>query len=672
MRRVASVALLFVLGAVASGAHAQGTAAPATPKDADRTAPAAPPKAPTSDAASASRGESMRNYHQALLDRRLGGFQLLKLDDVRDRAAEGEDLLREGRTDEAIAKLTELVESPKFEPFAESEPGRAAIFGLGDALATAGAYDAARAYLRSLLGMKGAWDQSYAVYARRATKRLVEIALESGRLDDGVKDLEMVPSTAPEEIRGDVSYLTGRAKEASGDADGAIAAYLTVPQTSRFWAQATYLAGLLHVEKGRMKEGEDLFCKVADPKRADRSTPVFADAKFFEVRDLARLGLGRVAHEQFRFDDSRYYYYLVPRDSDHLAEALYEAATSRYEKKDYEGARELLDELKTLQVHHPYEDEAWILDAYVDLAMCKFPDADRKLQRFLDLYSPVRDAARKIAQEDRGLRGLAKVARQGGDAGNVETSVTATPDAMRAIAALVRLDPAYRTVARRLQIIEHEEGGLRGASGQIGDMQKALATTGGVRAAVEDKSTEEEQIERAQAAVEGLRRELDELVAAGAPAPQVEPYKKELAALEQRLREAKAQRKTAAATDAGEGKDLPDLLRKDAQTASALMAKLDAARKDLEEAELVLARDALHRVDLRLSRLLRRARLGRIESVLGKKRALEVEIEAIADGYLPQDAVDSLESARYLKDNEEYWPFEGDDWPDEFVGGEGL
>jgi hypothetical protein len=83
-----------------------------------------------------------------------------------------------------------------------------------------------------------------------------------------------------------------------------------------------------------------------------------------------------------------------------------------------------------------------------------------------------------------------------------------------------------------------------------------------------------------------------------------------------------------------------------------------------------LAKDALHRVDLRLSRLLRRARLGRIESVLGRKRALEVEIEALNDGVLPGSALDSLDAARYLQDNEEYWPFEGDDWPDEFVGSE--
>ena len=31
-----------------------------------------------------------------------------------------------------------------------------------------------------------------------------------------------------------------------------------------------------------------------------------------------------------------------------------------------------------------------------------------------------------------------------------------------------------------------------------------------------------------------------------------------------------------------------------------------------------------------------------------------------------------LDAARYLGDDEEYWPFEGEDWADEYVGGEGL
>ena len=150
----------------------------------------------------------------------------------------------------------------------------------------------------------------------------------------------------PEETRGEIAYLNGRARQLAGDPDGAFAFYAQVTEKSRFWAQAVYLSGLIEVERGHCKEGENLFCKVADPARSAKTAPFFADEKFFAVRDLARLALGRVAHEQYRFDDARYYYYLVPQDSERLAEALYESATGRYEKKDYEAARELLDELE--------------------------------------------------------------------------------------------------------------------------------------------------------------------------------------------------------------------------------------------------------------------------------------------------------------------------------------
>ncbi|MGH7298396.1 MAG: hypothetical protein ACRELB_25880, partial [Polyangiaceae bacterium] len=150
---------------------------------------------------------------------------------------------------------------------------------------------------------------------------------------------------------------------------------------------------------------------------------------------------------------------------------------------------------------------------------------------------------------------------------------------------------------------------------------------------------------------------------------EVGPLRQQLAELKARLARAGAST-GAAASDVATGTDLPDLLRADATRGVELQSRIAVARRELGDAETALAKDALHRLDLRLSRLLRRARLGRIESVLGRKRALEVEVEAIRLGYLPQDAVDSLDAARYLEDNEEYWPFEGDDWPDEYVGSE--
>jgi len=613
----------------------------------------------------------MRAYHDAMAKRRLGSAEAMRQEEVAEKVADAEALVAAGRHEEAIAKMTELVEHPKFELVADLEQGRAALYLLGHALAQAGIHESARAYLRRSISSKGAWER-YGPYARRAVRRLVEIALETRAYQAGLKDLEAVPPTAPEEIRGEIAYVTGRAKEASGDPEGALAAYAQVPQTSRFWSQATYLSGLVHVERGRLREGENLFCKVADPKRQDRTTPVFADERFFAVRDLARLALGRVAHEQLRHDDARYYYYLVPRDSDRLAEALYEAATTRYEKKDYEGARELLDELKALKAHHRYEDEANVLDAYIDLALCRFPEADRKLVAFLKAYEPVRDAARRLGQSERGTRALLQAARSGADAGGGDSGASVTPDQLRAVAALVRVDPLYGEVARKRAVLDREATGLRAAMGQLGDMQRSLATAGGVRPATEDGGDPVAREKDARAALDGARRQIDDLEQARVPADKIAPFKKELAELEARLGAGGPGAAEAAAAQAGAGADLPELLRADATFAASLGRKLEGVRTELGAAESALAKDALRRLDLRLSRLLRRARLGRIESVLGKKRALEVEIEAINAGYLPKDALDSLDAARYLKDNEEYWPFEGDDWPDEFVGSEGL
>jgi len=621
-------------------------------------------------------GEVLHAYHEALARRRLGSQEQLTGDELHDRLAEVEDLQRAGRTDEAIARMVEMVEHPKFDAYTDTEDGRAAVWLLGDALASAGAYEPARAYLRRLVTGPSAW-QTPATFARRAVRRLVEIGMETGDPLTATVDLAGlagVPATIPDETRGDIAYITGRAHEAAGDPDGANAAYASVPRVSRFWAQATYLRGLISVEKRHFKEGEDLFCKVADPNRQDRTSATFGDEHYFAIRDLARLALGRVAHEQYRFDDARYYYYLVPRDSDRLAEALYEAATSRYEKKDYAGAHELLDDLATAggaTGHHRYEDEAMILGAYVDLAQCKFVDADKKLVAFLARYTPVRDGARRVEADEAAMRSVLVAAHTGSDAGGAEVvGSVISADTMRAIAALVRLDPAYEVVVRRRAVLEREASGVRAAMGEIGDIQQGLATNGGVRPAVELAETNAAQAEAARRAVDGIRHALDELEAAHASPARTTPLRAELTLLEARLAQAKQVATASLHATEQTGADLPDLLRADATHAAELSGRMDGLRASLASEETRLAKDALHRLDLRLSRLLRRARLGRIESVLGRKRTLEVEIEAINDGVIPKSAIDSLDAARYLTDKEEYWPFEGDDWPDEFIGSE--
>jgi hypothetical protein len=612
------------------------------------------------------RGAAMRAYQAALAAQKLGGSAALSADDVALALADAEQKLAAGRRDETIGDLVYLVESPRFEPFRSLDGGRNAVFLLGDALGRGGAGDPARAYLSPLL------DRSPPdVWARRAARTLVDLGLDSDHPEPFLEDLKKVGAGAPEELTSDIAYLAGRTKQRAGKDEEALGDFARVTPRSRFWAQATYLTGLVHVGHGRLKQGENQFCKVADVKQTPRAALAFGGGDFFEVRDLARLGLGRVAHEQFRFDDARYYYYLVPNDSQHLPEALYESANSRYEAKDYQGARDLLDEMRSRGDVSRYDDEVWVFDAYVDLALCKFPAADEKLKVFLAKYEPVRDAARRTAKDERALGDLLDAVRTGADPAALGGRGDAAP--LRALATALRDDPDFGHATLRLAELDHQMSGLRQTMAALDDSKTRLTSSKEVRprAAGALSGTAEERAERLDAQLGEVRRLIRQVRAAGGHAAEIQVLEQQLGELEARARDA-ARAERQVAPEAAGAAGLPELVGQDRTRASGLYAEADALRSGLLAAQRSAAKDALERLDLRLSRLLRRARLGRIETVLGKKRALEVEIEALSEGYLPQGAVDSLEAARYLRDDEEYWPYDGEDWADEYVGGEGL
>src|SRR5690606_34963227 len=144
-----------------------------------------------------------------------------------------------GRRDEAIALLAAVVEGGRFAPLAALEEGRAALYLLGDALGRAGAYDLARDYLGRLL-QGPARDGEY----RRAVARLVDLGLESGDPSPFVATLSALPAAPSPALGGDIAYLRGVLEERAGRPREALAAYLQVARESRFWAQATYRAGL--------------------------------------------------------------------------------------------------------------------------------------------------------------------------------------------------------------------------------------------------------------------------------------------------------------------------------------------------------------------------------------------------------------------------------------------
>jgi hypothetical protein len=648
-----------------SVAIAEGSAATSAPSPVPATPATAPGSslAPPIAAAPAARADfSLAAYHDALAQQRLDATAPLGTEQLGRIIEAAEAHLSAGRRDEAIAVLAAVVESARFAPLSELDEGRAATFWLGDALGRAGAYAMARSYLvRLVRSSKGdSWEH-------RAIGRLVDFALSSGDPAAFEAELETVHAASGASWAGDVSYLRGILQERAGEPREALSSFAAVPVNSRFWSQATYRAGLLEVEQGRLGAGERQFCRIADPKQTPSVAPLFGGNDFFEVRDLSRLALGRVAHEQYRFDDARYYYHLVPGDSGHLPEALYESATSRYEAKDYASAHALLAELEAMGGHHAYEDEAYILDAYVDLARCEFPRADQRLSAFLARYEPVLAAVRQLSHEPRALGTLL------GGSGEAQASELGwSPEVTDMLRAQIRVDPSYGRLTRQLADLEQQLGGLRFARADIGALSTALRGNDVVaRSASPIADSATDRVARLDEQTASARRLLREAERSK------EANSAELAAIRVELDAVEAEAVTLRGHGAGgepppEGGGLPEQLAREGALADRLTGELGDLRAALTLRRDTLAAEALMRFEKRLSRLVRRARAGRIETVLGRKRALELEVEALSQGFLPQGAVDSLDAARYLSDDEEYWPFDGEDWEDEYIGGEGL
>ena len=180
-------------------------------------------------------------------------------------------------------------------------------------------------------------------------------------------------------------------------------------------------------------------------------------------------------------------------------------------------------------------------------------------------------------------------------------------------------------------------------------------------------------LDMARMHVRALGEQLDALRAVGEQGKPVAEHERALGAiaerlhaLEQRAFMLRARARGPAGGGARSGKAVAVLLADDVQRMRALPARVAAVRQKLVAMASARAELALGELRERLNTLVRRARIGRIDAVMGSKRRVELQIESLAAGRFPAELHDPLRVQGLLDDDEEYWPFEGEDWPDEY------
>jgi hypothetical protein len=604
------------------------------------------------------------------------------LESLRRELAIGEGLLRDGAYENAAVALYAIVKSPRYSAFSDFVEFQNAEYDLAVSLSRAGAQGASLEIVDQILARGPA-----APYWGPAHRRAVDIAIDTRDYSGILARIEAIKTSdpIPPSAAGERSYLRGRAAYEAGkltDAEGELA---LISKKSRLYSSAVYLRGVIWARRQQFKESAQAMCEIAATEDNDKYTFV-VDDRYFTVKDLARLGLGRLAHEQGEYDDAYYHYFQIPDDSQYLSDALFEASWSMYQKRELATSRDLVHEFLNTFPSSPLWPEASLLAGYVELADCKFDDSQAWYDKLALRLSPIVSEIDR-ARKDPGLRDqlFAKALRGYREVKQTDKKlgVAAPTTPIEEVTSLLRLDPKFVRLDEAIVGANELANSAPQVVRQWQNLGVQVAETHVGKVATE-KSLEEEQLADANATVEDLRRlgveimnQRSEIARAKReglmPPGEAETEVARLDKLFDRTVDAQAAAGLAAERAAKAvaaqatpqlrpllESDLADARRLD-KAAHELAAKLTAAGKKLSQ-------QGVDRLYTDTRRVLDKAKLGKIDAVIGQKRKLDIQVQDLAAGRFPEELVGRLWNASMIGDDEEYWPFQGEYWVDEYEG----
>jgi tetratricopeptide (TPR) repeat protein len=593
-----------------------------------------------------------------------------------------EKLLNSGASAEAAVALYAIVESPRYSDLDEFVEYHNAEYYLGVALTRSGAHDAALEYL-----LRAVARGPKSLYFAPAHRRVVDIAIETRGFQgilDMLEDLSFSQPLPPGAV-GERAYLRARIAYAKKDLAAAEAELSRISRKSRLYTSALYLRGIIRTRNGSFSDAADALCEVADTPDKDRFTFV-VDDRYFRIKDLARLGLGRIAHEVGEYDDAYYHYFQIPEDSDRLPEALFEATWSMYQKRELGTARDLAAEFGEKFPDSPMWPEGRLLAGYVELADCEFDAAQKHYDELVAELGPIVGELDRI-RKDPGLRAALferAIERRRAERADPQKRIDRKPTSVSdRVLALLRIDPNYLKLHEAMTGLAAAEGQARLAVRAWQRLGRRLGKAEVGKIAEEDSLEKEEAADLTQL-VEDTRRLSDQLVKRRQElrrAVRDETVSRDDAAAEQKRLDALAAEidvlerdavAAAAAADADATVKAPaglkPMVERDLGAARALVGESNQLARELSRQADAISKAAVDKLWADTRRVLDKAKLGKIDAVIGQKRRLEIEVQDLAAGRFPPELFGKMWEKGLIGDDEEWWPFEGEFWKDEYEG----
>lgn len=655
-------------------------ASPALAQDDDQPAPEAPGN--VADNVVDNGEATVAQYLAEMEELKLLDIETGNKDTLRKELRAAEKLLHSGAHLDAAVALYGIVESPRYEGFEDFVEYQNAQYDLAVALALAGAYESSLTYLAR--AMK---DGPNSLYFAPAHRRAVDIALETRDYEGVLTRLTSVETSdpLPTEASGEQAYLRARVAYSKGDLKAAEDGFSTLSRKSRLYSSSLYLRGVINTRQGRLPDAAEALCEIVDTPDNDKFTFV-VDNRYFSIKDLARLGLGRIAHEKAEYDDAYYHYFQIPDDSDRLPEALFEAGWSMYQKRELATARDLIKEFIANFPESPLAPEARLLAGYIELADCEFEAAQKHYDDLVADLDPVLKEMDEIVQSPERIDRLFSKALVRWRAERAEPDKRLKAPSAKPfdrVLGLLRLDPRFVRLHDAMY-------GLQRASGDAPHVVRAWRSLGRrvaktrVGAVSEEASGEQEDAQDANNLVTDVERLRLQIIKARQdlsrgerektlPADVAKAERERLRDLEQRV-EALAEKARGAAgaadaelVDQAAGSIAP-MLRADLKRARKLRRRSRSVHNELKVVVDGMAVRSLHKLHQNMKRIHAKAKLGKIDAVIGQKGKLDIEVQDLAAGRWPPELHGRLWEEGLIGDDEEYWPFQGEFWADEYEG----
>jgi len=554
----------------------------------------------------------------------------------------GEALYLDGASRSAAAMFGSLLLDPSFWELAKTPSHDNLRYDLAGAMIQQGAYGRARKILLELVSRTPP-----SAFRAPAFRKLTDLTLGSGQYEQSLIALDALPKGLGDDEKDEVAYMKGLALAGMGYPQQARDALEHVSRHSRFRAAALYLMGVLALEQDDSDAATRYFCSIVrQPARAKYT--FFVSQNTLEVIDRAWLALARIRHDEGKYARAIETYRMIARGSPVEFEARYESAWSLFRASRFAEARtriaDLIDENPRM-VDFP---AAFLLLGYSLAGDCHFersrqvfddlegrlasPIEDRDMGPDIDLPllpAPVRTAVPPSRGETAAIRNAGRVREAAGRAGwmleQLRRTATGMPQKFLPLpGAKLREDlladlSRAEALAQRLADLRFGLG--KGNQARQRELDQLLA-----------------QVVAAQARAQNAMRRLFEGQAG------IQPVQSSLAT-DQDLPKAYV---------FVEQKEVAELYRK-------LIGQADASNRMAARARRTWALRAATRVRT-WERL---ASIGKIDAVIGQKQALETEVQNLAQGRYPLSLFKELAEAGFVDESMEYWPYDGEVWPDE-------